>query len=344
MAKRKEEKQKAGSPAWMSTFSDLMNLLLCFFILLFASSTVDAEKLEQIAASFSKDNIFTAGSTAIGEGRLVSSGVKQLSVVDNYVNSLGRNKDGKNNNLSDVDQESEKVIDANTSEEIVNSNQQSQDSNTEQNVNSSQQSQNSNTEQIGDDQQLPNQGQSNVDNQETSLAQTYLSDEQLQEQVEYTGYAQSEQMSEEIDNLIKNAKISEVVSVSYTAQYVELSLNGGVLFESGDAELTAEAKKLVDKIGKILEKYKKRMIEIEGHTDNVPISSGTYKNNQYLSSARAISVYEYLIDNNNLIAANMKHSGYGDAKPKASNKTAEGRAKNRRVEIKIYNKLNSENN
>lgn len=331
MAKRKEDRPKPGSPAWMNTFSDLMNLLLCFFILLFASSTVDAEKLEQIAASFSKDNIFTAGSTAIGDGKLVTSGVKQLSVVDTYVHSLGRNRDGENFNLSDVEVETEKVVDANTSEDEVKNNQQSQNNSSEQTDNS---------------QQMQGNGQSQNTQQadNTNQTQKVISEEQLQEQVEYTGYAQSEQMSEEIDNLIKNAKISDVVSVSYTAQYVELSLNGGVLFESGDAELTADAKKLVSKIGRILEKYKKRMIEIEGHTDNVPISSGAYKNNQYLSSARAISVYEYLIEHNNLIAANLKHSGYGDAKPKASNKTAEGRAKNRRVEIKIYNKLNSDNN
>ena len=52
LARRREEIPDEGSPAWMSTFSDLMNLLLCFFVLLFASSTVDAEKLQKIAASF----------------------------------------------------------------------------------------------------------------------------------------------------------------------------------------------------------------------------------------------------------------------------------------------------
>ena len=51
LAKRREEIPDEGSPAWMSTFSDLMNLLLCFFVLLFASSTMDAEKLQKIATS-----------------------------------------------------------------------------------------------------------------------------------------------------------------------------------------------------------------------------------------------------------------------------------------------------
>ena len=53
MANRKPEDPPAGSPAWMATFSDLMNLLLCFFVLLFSMSTVDEEKYNQLVASMS---------------------------------------------------------------------------------------------------------------------------------------------------------------------------------------------------------------------------------------------------------------------------------------------------
>lgn len=51
MAKKKQEEAPKGSPAWMATFSDLMNLLLCFFVLLFSMSTVDAAKFEMVVAS-----------------------------------------------------------------------------------------------------------------------------------------------------------------------------------------------------------------------------------------------------------------------------------------------------
>ena len=62
MANRKEEEPPKGAPAWQSTFADLMNLLLCFFVLLFAMSTVDAQKFELVAASFSQSfSIFSAG-------------------------------------------------------------------------------------------------------------------------------------------------------------------------------------------------------------------------------------------------------------------------------------------
>ena len=52
MAKRKKEEPQKASAEWMNTFADLMNLLLCFFVLLFAMSTVDAQKFDMIVASF----------------------------------------------------------------------------------------------------------------------------------------------------------------------------------------------------------------------------------------------------------------------------------------------------
>ena len=96
MAKRKEDEVKPGAPAWQSTFADLMNLLLCFFVLLFSMSTVDAQKFEMIAASFNQTfSIFTAGATAIGDGILISNGVSQLNELDNYINSTGKMNDGE---------------------------------------------------------------------------------------------------------------------------------------------------------------------------------------------------------------------------------------------------------
>ena len=76
--KRKPDEPK-GSPAWMNTFADLMNLLLCFFVLLFSMSTVDAEKFEKMVASFQNTfSILPNGGSSIGDGTLISSGVSQL--------------------------------------------------------------------------------------------------------------------------------------------------------------------------------------------------------------------------------------------------------------------------
>ncbi len=91
MAKRKPEEPPKGAPAWQTTFADLMNLLLCFFVMLFSMSSVDAQKFELLAASFNQTfSIFSAGATAIGDGVLISNGVSQLNELDQYNNNTGR--------------------------------------------------------------------------------------------------------------------------------------------------------------------------------------------------------------------------------------------------------------
>ena len=97
----------------------------------------------------------------------------------------------------------------------------------------------------------------------------------------------------------------------------------------------------MSKLGLILERYAESVIEIEGHTDNVPINSARYANNNELSSARALSVFDYFAGETNLNPAMIKHSGRGEYVPIADNSTPEGRAKNRRVEIKIYHTMSS---
>lgn len=90
MARKKQQDEGGGGGGWISTFADLMNLLLCFFVLLFASSSVDEAKFDEIAASFTSTfSIFSAGSTAIGDGVLISNGVSQLNELDKYINSTG---------------------------------------------------------------------------------------------------------------------------------------------------------------------------------------------------------------------------------------------------------------
>lgn len=280
MAKRKDPPAEEGSPAWMATFSDLMNLLLCFFVLLFASSTMDEGKIQKIAASF--DNIsFTImedGNVSLVNGDMMSGGVTQLPDVYSIMSEAGKNIEGT------------------TGEESVSS----------------------------------------------SSDAEKLSDEELKEEYEARGEAKSEEMYEEVVQLAESYRIDTMINIDYNEQYVELDLEGSLLFESGSAEVKDDSKMFLQKIASILTKYKYCIIEIEGHTDNVPVSSSAFENNRQLSAERARNVYEYIMTQENFIDANMKIAGYGESKPIASNATEEGRAKNRRVVIKIYNSQNSE--
>ena len=281
MAKRKEQPPEEGSPAWMATFSDLMNLLLCFFVLLFASSTMDEGKIQRIAASFDNItfNVLNDGSVSLVDGELMSGGVTQLPDINSVLTEAGKNVEGT------------------TGDEAISS----------------------------------------------STDAEKLSDEELKEEYDKRGEEQSEEMYNEIVQSAESYSIDDQIIIDYNAQYVELNLNGSILFDSGDADVKDEAKLFLQKIASILVKYKYCIIEIEGHTDNVPISTSQFENNRELSAERARNVYEYLIEQENFIDSNLKIAGYGESNPVASNATEEGRAKNRRVVIKIYNQQNSYN-
>ena len=96
MARKKQEEAPKGSPAWMATFSDLMNLLLCFFVLLFSMSSIDAAKFEKVVESFNQTfSVLNGGASAIGDGLLISNGVSQLNELDDYINSTGKMDEGQ---------------------------------------------------------------------------------------------------------------------------------------------------------------------------------------------------------------------------------------------------------
>lgn len=277
MARQKKEDPPAGSPAWMNTFSDLMNLLLCFFVMLFSMSTIDEEKYNQLVASMSSAfSILNGGATAIGDGILISNGVSQLNELDEYINSTGKNAD------SDMDSDQFEEFEAE-----------------------------------GDAQE-----------------QTY---EEMLKALKEENLRLNEELAERITEAVNEGGMGEQIEVNFTSEYVQLSLKGAFLFDSGKAEIREEAEAALDRVGVILERYAGSTIEIEGHTDNVPIHSSKYASNNELSSARALSVFYYLIENTSLDPANIKYSGRGEYVPVADNGTEAGRAKNRRVEIRIYN-------
>ena len=259
MPKKRPEDPPKGSPAWMATFSDLMNLLLCFFVLLFSMSTVDADKFQQVIASLqSSVSILPAGGASIGDGEMISAGVRQLEFMDSYYNEVANSAAEDSNNQTE--------------------------------------------------------GKENV-----------------QEQYEKQGLAESEKMAEEIQKALDASELGSKVDVNFNAEYVQLNLNGAILFDSGHADLVSGALPIVANV-----------IEIEGHTDNVPIrSNGKFESNEILSVYRALAVAERLRDHTSLDPKYIKFAGRGDYVPIADNSTPEGRARNRRVEIKVYNSYNS---
>jgi chemotaxis protein MotB len=109
-------------------------------------------------------------------------------------------------------------------------------------------------------------------------------------------------------------------------------LTDGVLFDSGEAKIKPRAIPVLKKIAGLLQVDNEHPINVEGHTDNVPISSSQYPTNWELSTARASSVVRLLISEN-APAGRLGAVGYAQLHPIASNGTAAGRSRNRRVEI-----------
>lgn len=107
-----------------------------------------------------------------------------------------------------------------------------------------------------------------------------------------------------------------------------------VLFGSGSATLSREGKDALAEVAQILAGIEKREFQVEGHTDNIPISSDRFPNNWYLASARAINVVDHLV-NSGMPADRISAASYGEFRPVDTNKTKEGRAQNRRIEIVV---------
>ena len=109
-------------------------------------------------------------------------------------------------------------------------------------------------------------------------------------------------------------------------------LTDNVLFDSGQAKIKPRALPLLGKIAQLLQVDTQHPINVEGHTDNVPIRSSTFPTNWELSTARASSVTRYLIAKD-APAKRMGAVGYAQLHPIASNGSNSGRSRNRRVEI-----------
>jgi chemotaxis protein MotB len=136
-------------------------------------------------------------------------------------------------------------------------------------------------------------------------------------------------LNQVMDALVKNGQ----VSVSQTSRGVMLDINASALFAQGDATLAATAQNTLSEVAKVLGEGE-QLIEVEGYTDNVPISTAIYPSNWELSSARASSVVRLFIIHG-VEAKRLVAVGAADNNPVLSNDTPEGRARNRRVTITV---------
>ena len=138
-----------------------------------------------------------------------------------------------------------------------------------------------------------------------------------------------QQLQNDLAPLVADKKIK----ITKIKEGIVITINDSLLFKSGQAQIDPNFDMDLRQISDVLKKYP-NMIQVEGHTDNNKINSGLYPSNWELSSARASSVVRALIANG-VQESQLTAIGYAANQPIESNKTEEGRYRNRRVTIKI---------
>lgn len=344
MARKKKPPEGKAFPLWQSTFSDLMNLLLCFFVLLFSMSSVDASKYDEMVQSLNNTfSIMSGPSGAAQSGILINSGISQLNQLNQYYTNLGAenksdseghkggsgksnkgNSDDAENSVSgsavDVEDTSGTAIKGNGGAETGSG------SESEENTGSNEGEDSENGEGTG------SEGSENGGPTEEEALKAY--EEKLK--------GNSEENYDKAAEIVRKYKLDDSVNLDMDAEYNYISMNisGSFLFDSGSADLKSGAKEVLKRAAKVLEAFPDAEVAVVGHTDNVPqTDTYKYKNNLWLSSARACTVLEYLNSECGISEKRLSAAGRGEYEPIASNKTAEGRQKNRRVELRIYTKV-----
>jgi chemotaxis protein MotB len=160
--------------------------------------------------------------------------------------------------------------------------------------------------------------------------------------VQQNSSAEIEDLREEINNewayvedFLETHGLSAHVEIEGSNDGIKITLSDSLTFESGSSQLLPVAEMV---LGRIAEMFDERIAktEVQGHTDNVPISQNSfYRSNWHLGAARAVTVVEFLRNRSELGPENFKASSFGEFRPIATNETVTGRRQNRRVEIYV---------
>lgn len=144
---------------------------------------------------------------------------------------------------------------------------------------------------------------------------------------------QLDELKKKIEDYIQSNNLSSEVNVIETERGVQITLNDAALFKSGDAVLKQEAQTILGGLAPFL-KLVSNEVEVEGHTDDVPIKNANFRSNWELSAQRAINVLHFF-DSVDLPAERMHAVGYAHTQPLVKNDSDQNRASNRRVNLVV---------
>jgi chemotaxis protein MotB len=146
---------------------------------------------------------------------------------------------------------------------------------------------------------------------------------------------QLEEIQKNINEYIEQRSLQDQLKTELSDEGLLIVIMDDALFDSGSAIVKEGSKRLAYEISEILATDPPRDIIISGHTDNVPINNAQFSSNWHLSVMRAVNFMRVILEKESLDPEKLSVKGYGEFRPVAPNDAAEGRAKNRRVELLI---------
>ena len=301
--KRKLKKYERGAAVgqqanWMTTYADMITLLLTFFILLYSFSTINPVKWGQLTQI--PDQKPKPGASLFQAEPANDGGISDKEIVQQMINEIKQNQTELQ--LQQVIPSVEFTTDKTDNTEII---------------------------EIPHNQvPLAAPPPPDLTAPENTDITEYAAGGQTQANFGY--------IYDILNNYVTENGYASKIEVQKNESYVMLRFEDNIFFEPGKADVNSEGQKIIKFMAAAINAVINQVdeIKIAGHTDNVPQNSNVYPSNWYLSMYRAANV-EYYLENAGIPGNKMVLMGYGEERPIADNSTGAGRAANRRVEIFI---------
>lgn len=140
---------------------------------------------------------------------------------------------------------------------------------------------------------------------------------------------------EVVEDFLKRQGLEDQVDIEQTPEGIKVTLSDSLTFNSGSSELLPAARRVLSEIASVFDDEVAET-EVQGHTDTIPVASGSYyRSNWHLGAARSVSVLKYIQERSDLSPQRFKASSFGEYRPVANNALESGRRLNRRVEIYV---------